>query len=259
MSSIEKLDGFRIPIALGTSHEGLIEAAGTKAFGLAVRQAVNTHTRGARRLYLYRAKSRNESCLEYHACEAGVTALFPLYRARYHRLDPVCDAYGAATRVGEIVMQRVRPSDIECSEFRRRFFDDAGIVERVSVVQRGREEWRAMNLARHKKDGYFTDTELTNIVGLAGLALPMLALNRSHAEGVASVTVAALETRFEMLSVRLSPRERQVCARAVIGLSVEATGLDLEIGKASVLTYRRRAYERLGVNSPFELCALVAF
>ena len=49
----------------------------------------------------------------------------------------------------------------------------------------------------------------------------------------------------------------EVCARAAIGMSVEATALDLGIGKSSVLTYRQRAYQRLQVTSPFELSSLV--
>ena len=40
-------------------------------------------------------------------------------------------------------------------------------------------------------------------------------------------------------------------------MSVEATALDLGIGKSSVLTYRQRAYQRLNVTSPFELSSLV--
>ena len=40
-------------------------------------------------------------------------------------------------------------------------------------------------------------------------------------------------------------------------MSVEATARELGIAKTSVLTYRQRAYQRLGVASPFELCALV--
>jgi DNA-binding CsgD family transcriptional regulator len=69
--------------------------------------------------------------------------------------------------------------------------------------------------------------------------------------------VTQLEDRFASRFARLTLRERQVCARAAIGMSVEATALDLDIAKTSVLTYRRRAYQRLGVTSPFELCALV--
>ena len=40
-------------------------------------------------------------------------------------------------------------------------------------------------------------------------------------------------------------------------MSVDATALDLGIGRSSVLTYRQRAYQRLKVASPVELCALV--
>ena len=40
-------------------------------------------------------------------------------------------------------------------------------------------------------------------------------------------------------------------------MSVEETALDLAIAKTSVLTYRQRAYQRLGVTSPIALCALV--
>ena len=63
-----------------------------------------------------------------------------------------------------------------------------------------------------------------------------------------------LEERFADRCAGLTARERQVCARAALGLSVEATALELGIGKTSVLTYRQRAYQRLGVTSPFELC-----
>ena len=65
-----------------------------------------------------------------------------------------------------------------------------------------------------------------------------------------------LEERFADRCAGLTARERQVCARASRS-SVEKTALELGIGKTSVLTYRQRAYQRLGVTSPFELCALV--
>jgi DNA-binding CsgD family transcriptional regulator len=40
-------------------------------------------------------------------------------------------------------------------------------------------------------------------------------------------------------------------------MSVEAAALDMNIGRASVLTYRKRAYARLGVSSANELCKIV--
>src|SRR5690606_38860557 len=158
----------------------------------------------------------------------------------------------------DVALQKVRPADIESRTFRRRFFDEAGIVERISIVQRSADGWRGINIARHASDGYCSDAELSSIVGLAYLVLPMLPLNRAS-KTLARPTAAQLEHRFAGRCPELTARERQVCARAALGLSVEQTARQLEIAKTSVLTYRQRAYQRLGVSSAAELCALVTF
>jgi len=88
--------------------------------------------------------------------------------------------------------------------------------------------------------------------------LPMVPLAGSSRAVEAALTSEQLEERFARRWPALTPRERQVCARAAIGLSVEATAIDLGIAKTSVVTFRQRAYRRLGVTSPFELCGLVA-
>jgi DNA-binding CsgD family transcriptional regulator len=85
----------------------------------------------------------------------------------------------------------------------------------------------------------------------------MLPLNRRKPSQVQQLTVDQLESRFGARFAGLTMRERQVCARAAIGMTVEATALDLGIAKTSVLTYRQRAYQRLSVTSPYQLCTLV--
>ena len=70
------------------------------------------------------------------------------------------------------------PSDIAAPVFRRRFFDDAGIVERISIVQRGDDAWRVINVSRHASDGRCSDREIGSLIGLACLVLPTLPLNR---------------------------------------------------------------------------------
>ena len=51
----------------------------------------------------------------------------------------------------------------------------------------------------------------------------------------------------------LSPRERQVCARTAVGMTSEATALDLGVGIGSVQTYRKRAFQRLEISTAFQL------
>jgi DNA-binding CsgD family transcriptional regulator len=69
--------------------------------------------------------------------------------------------------------------------------------------------------------------------------------------------VSELEGRFARLFPDLTGRERQTCARAAIGMTAEGAALDLGIATSSILTYRKRAYRRLGVTSAYELARLV--
>jgi len=183
--------------------------------------------------------------------------MLPAYSRHYHNIDPVCDAYSAAPCVSDIAIQRIRPEDISSEEFRRRFFDQAGIVERVSIIQRGAHAWRVINVARHRSTGIFSDGELDALLGLARLALPMLPLNRRRAQARLP-NAQHVQDRLHHLFPNLTRREQEVCARATMGMSVEATAIDLGIAKTSVMTYRKRGYQRLGITSVHELCALVA-
>jgi len=238
-------------------YERLLGTLGTDQFGGSVRDAVQSLTAGARRIYLFEATGREHSSLQYFSGEPGLPALFPAYCRWYLRQDPVCDAYGAAPHCSDVALQRVRPMHIASPGFRRRIFDEPGIVERISVIQRGADGWRVMNVGRHVSDGCCTDQEIDALVSLACLVLPMLPLNRPRAADPAGLSVEELEQRFARRFVLLSPRERQVCARAAAGLGVAETARELGIAETSVLTYRQRAYQRLRVASSLALRALV--
>ena len=238
-------------------YEELLRSLGSERFGPTVRDSVMSLIGGCRRMYLFEATGNEDTSLQYHFGEPGLVELFPAYLKWYLRLDPVSDAYRAAPNFSDMALQRVRPSDIASSGFRHRIFDHAGIVERISIIQRGPQAWRVMSVARHSSDGCFTDSEIESLIGLSCLVLPMIPVNRRREGGPVNLSVHELEHRFASRFAALTLRERQVCARAAIGMSVEATALDLGIAKTSVLTYRRRAYLRLKVTSPYELCALV--
>ncbi len=55
----------------------------------------------------------------------------------------------------------------------------------------------------------------------------------------------------------LSAREAAVCTRIVAGCSTEAIGIDLGVSRHSVISYRRRAFEKLGIATQRELFTLV--
>jgi len=257
MSEITLIPGRQDAGQNAALYERLLGAIGTEDFGATVRDSVMSLIRGVRRVYLFEATGREESSLQYYFGEPGLVDLFPDYLKWYLRQDPVCDAYHAAPNFSDMALQRVRPPHIVSPAFRRRIFEDAGIVERLSVVQRGPQAWRVINISRHASEGCFTDAEIDALVGFSSTLLPMISINRSRQDRPTHLSVAELEERFADRFDCLTLRERQVCARAAIGMSVEATAQDLGIAKSSVLTYRRRAYLRLSVTSPYKLCALV--
>jgi len=258
LTTIRQITDWRATRAIGPVYERLLAAIGTEEFGSTVRESILSVTGGARRIYLFEATGRLDNNLQYYSCEPWLVELLPLYNKSYLPLDPVYDAYRAASECSDTVFQRILPSDIPSAGFRRRFFEEGGIIERVSIVQRGADAWRAMNVARHQSNGYFSEQELTALVNLACLTLPMLPLNRNKPETVRQLSIEQLKDRFGARYPALTAREREVCARAALGMTVEATALDLGIAKSSVLTYRQRAYHRLNVTSPYQLCSLVS-
>ncbi|MGV3555431.1 MAG: helix-turn-helix transcriptional regulator [Croceibacterium sp.] len=257
MAEIRKITHTQIGPAMDSLYERLLGSLAGGNLGAAVRGGVDALTAGARRIYLFEATTPDDDALRYCHCEPHIARLLPAYAERFKRLDPLRDIYSNATAPGTMALQRVGPADIGSAAFRRRFFEQPGIVERVSIVQRGKDNWRGVNLARHASDGPFSDRELDNLVALARLALPMLPLVARKPTAPA-LSAAELEERLSAHCPELTPRERQVCARAALGMSVEATGIALGVAKTTIVTFRQRAYRRLGVTSPFELLGLVA-
>lgn len=182
------------------------------------------------------------------------------YLERYFRRDPVGQAIQAAAEEGVAMVLRVGPQDIAETEYRHRFFEEPSIVERLSVVQRISDRWLIMNVARRAPLPRFTDEEVDSFASLSQLLLPLAAQQAKVQSAVIRpqiLGVEELEERFADHCPLLSVRERQVCARTVVGMTSEATALDLGIGIGSVQTYRKRAFQRLGICSAFQLAPLV--
>lgn len=62
-------------------------------------------------------------------------------------------------------------------------------------------------------------------------------------------SLGKIENRLGLDFADLTDRERAVCARTMIGMTAEAIAIDLAIAPSTVLTYRRRAYERYRITS----------
>jgi len=107
-------------------------------------------------------------------------------------------------------------------------------------------------------DGPFAEYYVRQLNGAAELLMTFL---RRHAELRAAArqpSGLSPDQALELvgtLHAGLPPREREVCAGILRGLSMKAVARELGIAASSAITYRRRAYRRLGVSSAAGLVA----
>ena len=86
---------------------------------------------------------------------------------------------------------------------------------------------------------------------IANCATSHYALDADGQAGFRSTVTDELSEQCPQLTVR----EREVVQRILDGVTTERIADDLHIRPTTVITYRTRAYEKLGVNSRRELFA----
>ena len=134
----------------------------------------------------------------------------------------------------------------------------AKLVDRFSVIKRHHGEVFGINFYRHANDGTFTLRDIQMIVTSADLLFALLGKHKPPA----ARHDAEDERRFyrqqlKVIAPSLSQREVQVCTGIVLGMTSEAIASTLGISIHTVLTYRKRAYARMGITSQFELLHLM--
>jgi DNA-binding CsgD family transcriptional regulator len=192
---------------------------------------------------------------------AGVSsALARMYAARFCRWDSVANDMQGSPAMDQVVVYNRRASDVRNTSYRHECYDKPGINERLTVCSAERGTWRALHLYRNQRSPAFSDADMEEALRAAACILtalpgePAAAVDRPA--GSKSRLPWFLE-RLRRLPTRLTEREREVCARALIGMTVEGTALELGVAPTSVATYRKRAYQKLNITSQNEMFALL--
>ena len=96
------------------------------------------------------------------------------------------------------------------------------------------------------------------VIESADVMLALLAQHDAHRPPVRNAAPDDLyRRRLRQIAPQLAGRELDVCIGIVQGRCSEAIALALGISINTVLTYRKRAYARLGISSHNELMRLV--
>lgn len=224
-----------------------------------------------------------DHCVVFTHGSEGVRHLFthgkvPTARAReladdyvrqYHDRDPMFAALAGSEAPD---LDRPRPLDLHTEydpAYRNHFFDRNGLIDKASTVGRVKEGSVLCNFYRMAGSEHYSPAERERLERILPLVTAFIA---AHFRLVRNTPVASDDgvvprdrTRSLVHTIigrrvepfdRLTGREREVCERIVLGYTSIGIGLDLDIGLASVLTYRKRAYEKLGIGCQNELFAL---
>lgn len=180
------------------------------------------------------------------------------YSGHFHLSDPNRDT---------IFRERASVSPIVLPTFARRmygaryakiFFEDAEIVDKFATAIWVEHTCFYVNFYRIAEQGRFSAEHIARLSAIAPGLGAAVARHFQAESPPEHNPFHKLETLFATHAplTQLTGREREVCLRILSGLSSEAISADLGISLQSTLTYRKRAYSRLGIASQNELFAI---
>ncbi|MFD0847063.1 helix-turn-helix transcriptional regulator [Sphingosinicella xenopeptidilytica] len=218
----------------------LVEAVGTPVFGTLMLDAARS-VAGVDEIFAYHVRDGQRPVALSSISERGDhDRRARHYAERFYHHDPVVHAR-QRTAAGRGFIACVRAAEIGLRDYRAICFEQPRFADKLCFGWRG--AGRAIVLSFYRR----RDSEGT--AALAALAnVGLTALARQAVPASESNLVERLETRIARAFPALTLRERQVAARTIAGWTAERTADALDIRPSSVLTYRQRAYQRLGFS-----------
>jgi DNA-binding CsgD family transcriptional regulator len=183
------------------------------------------------------------------------TAASVEYMRSYWRSDTeIVRAWNGAARIPIIV--RRKAADILDPAYREACYGRVGVDERVSIVDRAHPGF-VINGYRTAAAACFSPADLSTLQLYAGMLLAAIA--QHHRAVAASGDMPGepwLVGTLLNLQCGLSAREAEISAALILGDTQDEIARRKHLTAASVITYRRRAYAKLGVGNRRDLLRL---
>jgi LuxR family transcriptional regulator, activator of tox operons len=183
------------------------------------------------------------------------TAASQRYAARFWRRDPMLRRL-TNRQTTDVRIGRQRADAIKDDEYRHWCYDVGGVVERISLLG-GDRPILVSGYRLRGQPAPVTDA-------LAAYAPVLIAAVTRHRSLITAGTPArqvsgraAIEGRLADMDLGLTGRERQTVAGILLGRTQQEIAEDLSVAVSTVITYRRRAYQRLGVSDRKALAAWI--
>lgn len=218
----------------------LVESVGAPEFGPALLEIAHSAAQAVELFAYLVIEGAEPRVLVSQSRLSGVEVRVAEYVERFYRHDPAVHRIWRA-KPGESFLQRIEPKSIIPHDYRRLCFGEPGFTEKLSFGWRGRDYIMVLSFYRYAVGEPHAHSRLAN---LASLALAILV--RHHAPIGRKNALEVIERRMRGAFPNLSSREVEVCARTLLGWSSLEIAEVLAVTPGTVLTYRRRAYEKTG-------------
>lgn len=174
------------------------------------------------------------------------------------RNDPMLNEAKDRLNVASSAFVRTDISSFSDEELRKTVYQSANIQERLLFCARSGEDILELSILRSSEAGPFQDKHAEQVRSISGTIFALLAKHVDITWNQPNVSVAL--TRLEEIEMCISEqypqmprREAEVCSRIIYGVSSLGIALDLGISIETGMTYRKRAYHRLGIATQREL------
>jgi len=218
--------------------EACLATIGAERFPLAYVDFVETL--GVDQIMVFAVKEDRARCLlSYHYANAALAGkLASDYLDGWFLRDPLLPPLREAAPNSVAVRGLDEIADDMDPDYRARFFDAPGLTTKSTVLAVG--ERLRLFVSLYGADARSPDPEISRLAG----RMALMHFERAEDTGIPAALVI------------LSEREQAVCLGILSGQKTEAIAADLGIAPSSVVTYRKRAYAKLGITSRTGLFAI---
>jgi DNA-binding CsgD family transcriptional regulator len=181
------------------------------------------------------------------------------YSGHFHLSDPNRDAIFEGQANAAPVLLPTFARRMYSDSYRKIFFEDSDIVDKCATAIWVEDTCFYVNFYRITSQGRFAREEVQRLMEVPPAVSAAVA--RHFQQNVTPEDDPALQLKALFANaapfVALTGREKEVCLRILSGFSSEAIAAELGISLHSALTYRKRAYEKLGISAQNELFSMV--
>ena len=181
------------------------------------------------------------------------------YSGHFHLSDPNRGAIFEGQANAAPVLLPTFTRRMYSDSYRKIFFEDSDIVDKCATAIWVEGTCFYVNFYRITSQGRFRRDEVQRLMAVAPAVSAAVARHFQQDDAAGGDPARQLKTLFASAApfAALTGREKDVCLRILSCFSSEATAAELGISLHSALTYRKRAYEKLGISAQNELFAMV--